>query len=138
MQIPTSFVPLKNISFLRTESRDRSWLNISFLTWADAEHAVAAMARSASARDKTSFRIEWADGERYEGHIEISRPMASSPAPLARHVHRALEFTAGRWRPGHMNDEQQQAFLAENEKYNPGRAAWAGRVLDGHDLGGAP
>ena len=29
--------------------------------------------------DKTSFRIEWADGEHYEGHMDISRAMASPP-----------------------------------------------------------
>ena len=37
-----------------------------------------------------------------------------------------------------MSEEQQQAFLAENEKFNRGRAAWAGKILDGHELGGAP
>jgi hypothetical protein len=45
MQIPASLVPLKDISFLHTESSDRSWLGISFLSWADAEHAINRMAQ---------------------------------------------------------------------------------------------
>ncbi len=44
---------------------------------------------------------------------------------------------AGRWRPGEMTEEQQRAFLAEGEEFSPGRAAWAGKILDAYDLGGA-
>jgi hypothetical protein len=60
MQIPASFVPLKNISVPWIESSDRSWLGISFLTWSDAEHAINVMAQVApiAGYDKTSFRIE--------------------------------------------------------------------------------
>jgi hypothetical protein len=32
---PTVPIPLKNIFFPWTDSSDRSWLGISFLTWAD-------------------------------------------------------------------------------------------------------
>jgi len=28
--------------------------------------------------------------------------------------------------------------LAEGEQFSPGRAAWAGKILDGDDIGGAP
>jgi hypothetical protein len=37
-----------------------------------------------------------------------------------------------------MTDEQQQSFLAENERLRPGGAAWAAKLLDGYELGGAP
>jgi hypothetical protein len=37
-----------------------------------------------------------------------------------------------------MTDEQQRGFLAEEEQFSPGRAAWAGKILDGYELGGAP
>jgi hypothetical protein len=88
--------------------------------------------------DKTSFRIESADGERYDGRIEITRSMSEAPAPLSAHVRRALEFTSGRWRPANMTDDRQKAFLAEGEEFSPGRAAWAGKILDGYDIGGSP
>ena len=138
MQIPTSFVPLKNIFFTSTESRDRSRLGRPF-SWADAEGAVVLMATVAPDRgyDKAAFCIEWADGERYEGRLEITRSMSTLAAPLSSHVRRALEFTAGRWRPGEMTAEQQRAFLDEGEEFSPGRAAWAAKILDGHELGGA-
>jgi hypothetical protein len=64
--------------------------------------------------------------------------MAEAPAPLAGHVRHILEFVAGRMRPGRMTEEQQKVFLAEGEQFSPGRAAWAGKLLDGYELGGAP
>ncbi len=45
--------------------------------------------------------------------------------------------TRRRWRPGEMTEEQQRVFLAEGEEFSPGRAAWAGKILDAYDLGGA-
>ena len=139
MQFPASLIPLKSIFFTSTESRDRSHLNRPLASWRDAEAAVILMAHVAPDRgyDKAAFCIEWADGERYEGRLEITRSMSTLAAPLSSHVRRALEFTAGRWRPGEMTAEQQRAFLAEGEEFSPGRAAWAGKVLDGHELGGA-
>lgn len=141
MEISASLVPLKNISFPWTESSDRSRLNISFLSWADAEHAIQSMAPVApdgGGYDKTSFRVEWANGTKYEARIDIIRSMATDPAPLSSHVRRSLRFTAGRWHPANMTEEKQQSFLAENESLRPGGTAWAGKILDGYDLGGAP
>jgi hypothetical protein len=37
-----------------------------------------------------------------------------------------------------MTDEQQRVFLAEGEQFFAGRAAWAGKILDDYDIGGAP
>ncbi len=138
MTKPASLVPLKNIFLLWTESSDHSQLNRP-LTWSEAELAIQSMAAVApdAGYDKTSFRIEWADGETYTARLEIARPMSAAPAPLSSHVRLALEFTAGRWRPGEMTDEQQRAFLAEGEQFSPGRAAWAAKILDGYEMGGA-
>jgi hypothetical protein len=33
-------------------------------------------------------------------------------------------------------EERQREFLAENERLHPGGAAWAGRILNGCDMGG--
>jgi hypothetical protein len=140
MHFSAPLVPLKNISFPWTESSDRSWLGISFLSWPDAEHAINVMAQAAPAigHNKTSIRIEWADGERYEARLDITHATAEAPSPIASHIRRALEFVAGRLRPGRMTEEQQRAFLAEDEQFSPGRAAWAAKILDGYELGGSP
>jgi hypothetical protein len=37
-----------------------------------------------------------------------------------------------------MTEERQREFLAENERLCSGGAAWAARILDGYDFGGAP
>jgi hypothetical protein len=37
-----------------------------------------------------------------------------------------------------MTEERQQSFLAENERLRPGGAAWAAKIFDGYELGGAP
>ena len=140
MQNPASLVPLKNIFLLWTESSDQSWLNRPLSTWSEAEDAIHSMAAVAPeyGYDKTGFRVEWADSERYEVLLDIARVVVQIPSPLAGHVRRALEFTSGRWRPANMTEERQQSFLAENERLHPGGAAWAARILDGYELGGAP
>jgi hypothetical protein len=40
--------------------------------------------------------------------------------------------------PANMTEERQREFLAENERLCSGGAAWAARILDGYDFGGAP
>ncbi|MGB8295071.1 MAG: hypothetical protein WCG85_06555 [Polyangia bacterium] len=135
-----SLVPLKNIFLLWTESSDQSRLKRILSTWSEAEDAIRAMAKVAPEHgyDKTCFRVEWAHGESYEVRLDIARVVVEVPHPLAGNVRRALEFTSGRWRPANMTDEQQQSFLAENERLRPGGAAWAAKLLDGYELGGAP
>jgi hypothetical protein len=139
MQNSASFVPLKNIFLLWTESSDQSALDRPLSTWSEAEDAIHAMAKVAPEHgyDKTGFRVEWADGEVYEVRLDIARVVVEIPTPLASHVRRALEFTSSRWRPANMTEEQQREFLAENERLRPGGAAWAGKLLDGYELGGS-
>ena len=78
MQKPASFVPLKNIFLLWTDSSNQSALN------------------------------------------------------------RPLSMAALACDPANMTEERQRESLAENERLHPGGAAWAARILDGYDLGGAP
>jgi hypothetical protein len=140
MGTPAALVPLGNILLRWTESSDQSALNRPLSTWSEAEDAIRAMARVAPEHgyDKTGFRVEWADGERYEVRLDIARVVVEVACPLAGHVRRALEFTSGRWRPANMTEERQQSFLAENERLRPGGAAWAAKIFDGYELGGAP
>jgi hypothetical protein len=148
MQKAASSVPLK--IFLQTNASDLFPLNTYHkplsevppsmsATWAEAESQISEMAALIHERchDKTYFRVKWADGERYEVRLDIVRVVVEVPLPLAGHVRRALKFTAGRWRPANTTEEQQGEFLAENERLRPGGAAWAARILDGYELGGA-
>ena len=140
MQKPASFVPLKNIFLLWTESSNQSALNRPLSTWSEAEDAIHTMAKVAPEHgyDKTGFRVEWADGEVYEVRLDIARVVVEVPCPLASHVRRALQFTSGRWCPANMTEERQREFLAENERLRSGGAAWAAKILDGYDIGDSP
>jgi len=63
-----------------------------------------------------------------------NRPLSTwSEAEDAIHTMAALTCD-----PDNMPEERQREFLAENERLCPGGAAWAARILDGYDLGGAP
>jgi hypothetical protein len=137
---PAALVPLGNILLLWTESADQSALNRPLSTWPEAEGAIHSMAKVAPeyGYDETGFRIEWAGGERYGVRLDIARVVVQIPCPLTGHVRRTLEFTSGRGRPANMTEERQREFLAENERLHPGGAAWAGKILDGYELGGAP
>jgi hypothetical protein len=139
MQSPASLVPLKNIFLLWTEFSGQSAFNRPISTWSETEGAIHAMARVAPEHgyDKTGFRVEWADGEIYEVLLDIARVVVEVPRPFAGHVRRALEFTSGRWRPANMTEDRQREFLAENGRLRPGGAAWAGKLLDGYELGGS-
>ena len=140
MTKPTSPVPLKNIFLLWSESSDQSRLNRPFATWSEAEDAIHVMAKVAPeyGYEETGFRVEWSDGEIYEIRLDIARVVVEVFCPLASHVRRAQEFTSGRWRPANMTEERQREFLAENERLHPGGAAWAAKILEGYDIGGAP
>jgi hypothetical protein len=64
----------------------------------------------------------------------LNRPLSTwSEAEDAIHTMAALACD-----PASMTEERQREFLAENERPCPGSAAWAARILDGYDLGGAP
>ena len=110
MQKPAALVPLKNI-FLYGLPRSL------FTTWSEAEQAIAS----------SDIRVTWADGEVFVCHFP----------PLVDHVRRSLEFIAGRWRPADMSEDEHRRFLAETERSAPGKTAWAAKLLDGYDLGGA-
>lgn len=67
-------------------------------------------------------------------HSALNRLLSTWPeAEGAIHTTAALACD-----PANMTEERQREFLAENERLCPGGAAWAARILDGYDLGGAP
>ncbi len=137
-------VALRFIRITWSESNDRRFVDRSFASWSFADDVIRALARSApkgGGYDKTGFVIEWADGETYEGRIDVIRDMEAEAAPLAEHVRRSLSFACGRWRPSRWTEEDHAAMLADTERRHPGNQATAAKLLDGYDIGageGAP
>ncbi|MGA7740871.1 MAG: hypothetical protein ABSF35_16990 [Polyangia bacterium] len=66
--------------------------------------------------------------------ITVFWPQSSDQSAL----NRPLSMAALACDPANMTEERQREFLAENERLCFGGAAWAARILDGYDLGGAP
>jgi hypothetical protein len=106
--------------------------------WRDANEAILRIAKDApagGAYDKTGFEIEWADGNDYEGRIDVTRDMARWSAPLTKHVFDFNSFASGRRRPPHLTEERYRQYLAATESHFPGSQAGHARILDVYQLG---
>lgn len=57
--------------------------------------------------DKTSFRITFSDGEKYEGRLDLTRNEYS----IREHARSFLRFYAGRANPTHLTREHTHHFL---------------------------
>jgi hypothetical protein len=137
-EAPTGPVPLRFITITWSESSEGRYIGRPFETWTVAEEAIRQMATVAPmprAYDKTGFHITWADGETYEGRIDLDREMALQPCPLADHVRAFLLHSSGRKRPINLTEEHHRELLAAQEHHNPGSTEAAGRLLDTHQVG---
>jgi len=67
-----------------------------------------------SGYDKTDFKVIFADGEDYEGRIDLSHPSKENRdvPDLANHIAQHVFFDTGNWCPGHLTNEQYVAYLA--------------------------
>lgn len=109
-----------------------------FASWTDAETAILSTVKPETyVSGRISFVLTWADGETYQAQLPFTQQTATFDAPLASHVRQALEFLAGRRPSPSMSPEQYEQALADSERFNPGRAAWAARILDSYELGGS-
>jgi hypothetical protein len=85
-------------------------------TFAEADQVVCMAARhmnpSRGGYDKTSFIITYADGETYEGRIDITPQDAHKDAPLTEHVRYFVECSAGLRKPAHYTVEEWEQWRA--------------------------
>ncbi len=85
--------------------------------------------------DKVDFRIEWQDGETYEGRYDMKREDESRANLLGSHVQEFLSFQGGLWCPPHLSREDYEAYLErmEREKGAPKRMDYV-RFLQKYEL----
>jgi len=134
----TSLFPIRSIVFSLADFPAPLLTSHPFDSWADAESAILDMVKSeVCLAGRISFVLTWADGETYQAQLPLTQKTATLAAPLGSHVRQALAFLTGRRPAPSMSSEQYEQTIADNERFHPGRAAWAARILDGYEIGGA-
>src|SRR6266853_2565243 len=102
-------IPVKSIWIRRAEGpkNDLGARTVTSFEAADAQ--LKRWARSAPKRgggyDKTDFRIEWADGETYEGRYDLTGEDVSKHNLLGAHIQHFLNFHAVLLCPEHLSRE---------------------------------
>lgn len=105
-------------------------------SWKEADAIFSEVARTAPTTggyDKCDFRITFEDGETYEGRMDV-KGNPDENETLAQHVGQLARFYAGRRKPDHLNQQQYDDFLAQNESYNPGLANSYAEFLDKYEI----
>ena len=70
--------------------------------------------------DKTDFKVIFADGEEYDGRIDLAHPTYEKRdiSNLADHIAQHCLFHIGHWCPSHMSQEKYWELLARYRKYD--------------------
>jgi len=107
-----SKIKVKEIVFLWSESpviKD----NTKVSTWAEANKIIKDVAFSIDTEGyrKTAFRVEWVDGGKYEGRIDVMAKDWHKNAPLSEHVKNFALGMAGMKKPAHMTQESYNNYL---------------------------
>ena len=82
------------------------------------------------AYDKCDFRVEYEDGELYQGRFDLQHWTCETP-DLAKHMRRFVSFNGGLFRPAWCETEQYRTVLEDN----PERVEWCARFLDAYEIG---
>jgi hypothetical protein len=122
LQINDDRIPAVSIRFDWSESEHiEDGLTVS--TFAEADRIVRNAAKYIPPRSgyrKTSFTITYADGETYEGRIDIEPSDAHKPNPLTQHVRDFVEYSANLRKPPHYTAEQWEQWMS----------GWGGKHVD--------
>ena len=130
-------VAIRSIAFPLADFSAPLLTSHPFASWPDAETAILdTVLPEAHVAGRIAFVLTWADGEAYQAQLPLTRQTATLTTPLAYHVRQALKFLAGRRPSPYMSAEQYQQALSEDERFHPGRTAWACSILDGYEIGG--
>lgn len=122
---PKMKIPPKLITIERVEGTAAQCYESVHDTWERAEERIRdiclSMDKGRPGYDKTKFRIEFVDGEIYEGRFDATHPEHPHfEGTLERHIREHLTFLAGLWCPPHLTEDKYHAFLAETEQRSPG------------------
>jgi len=139
VSISSAKIKVKSIVFEYAEgSQDekKGYLKKPYADWTRANKAVREMAYYASPEggyDKTTFTISWADGETYEGRIDVNHKMTIEQRPLTDHVLYHLKWMAGQVsKPAHLNEVD---FKRVQDSIKAEHKAEALNFIQRYDLG---
>lgn len=131
-----SKIQVKSITINRAEGPISLCRKTTHKNWVAAEKRIIDIRSTVNhdGYDKCDFKIEFEDGETYEGRYD-AKSSNSSDHGLAAHVNSWLGFNAGICKPAHMTEKQYQECLARNEKYNPGFAKECKEFMAKYQIG---
>lgn len=129
---------VKQITFGFSENEHASKFLVGrvFKSFLEADQALMRCAMSApegGGYDKTDFRVEWENGEVYDGRFDLDHDHRVGGPLLEQQMRRHLEFYAGEHRPAHLT-EQQAAVI--RRRVGDEYAATSKRFLDTCNLEG--
>ncbi|STO12815.1 Uncharacterised protein [[Flavobacterium] thermophilum] len=108
----TQKIKVKSITFLWSESpviKD----DTTVTTWEEANKIIKDIAfrKDTGGYDKTAFRVEWEDGGKYEGRIDVQASDLYKSAPLSEHIENFALTMAGMKKPYSWTQEQYESYL---------------------------
>jgi hypothetical protein len=113
-------IPVVSVWLNRAEGPTRETGQRTVKSLSEADDVIHRWATSAPLHgqgyDKTDFRVEWADGETYEGRFDMDQNHQVIRNPLGEQMQDHLLFLSGLRRPSRMNREEYERYL-ESIKY---------------------
>jgi hypothetical protein len=105
-------IKLKSVTFVWSESSviEDGHTVYSFAEADQVIKQIAAKAPNNGAYHKTSFRIEWEDGQTYEGRIDVQRKHIFGYS-LSQHVKDYAKYRAGMKKPSNYSQEEYESLL---------------------------
>lgn len=103
--------------------------------WSKANAMLGAWSRTApktGGYDKCGFKVEYEDGETYEGRYDLT---GNEWPSIERHMREFLTFYSGERCPGHLKPEQYARYIAS---LDPKDIADTKAFLAGYEVGPAP
>lgn len=85
--------------------------------------------------NKCDFKVEYADGETYEGRYDLKHFTLEMPS-LARHMVGFLEVASLRVKPGNMSAEDWERYAKVSRARDSEHAEAYGKFLDSYEIGG--
>lgn len=131
-------IPVKTIWIRRAEGPTQDLSSSTITSFEAADSILRKMAHTApsdGSYNKTDFKIEWQDGETYEGRYDLKRQDESRANLLGSHVQEFLSFHGGLWCPPHLSREDYEDYLErmERQKDAPKRMDYI-RFLEKYEL----
>lgn len=125
------------ITIDRAEGMHHECIKTEHTTWAEAEQRILDIRSTAPADggyDKCDFKIEFEDGQTYEGRYDAQHTSITDEVGLAGHVRSHLEFLSGDRCPAHMTKDEYDRAMAVREHRIPGIREEAKTFLANYSL----